>query len=120
MLTTYLSGLVGETITKLVNLHGEVAGLENPDFNVLGVQTAGGSNIVPTFYEEENDYLSLLLNEDGSLSTNGGDFVNVAAITNKLTAANCTFKLCGEDVETSVVSALLTQMANEKLEIVNV
>lgn len=120
MLTTYLSGLVGETLSKLVNLHGEVAGLDNPVFNVLGVQTANGKNIVPTFYEEENDYLSLLLNEDGSLSKNGGDYVNVAAIANKLTAANCTFENCGEDVETNVVSSLLAQMAGEKLEIVNV
>lgn len=119
MLTTYLSGLVGETITKLVNLHGEAAGLDNPIFNVLGAQTANGV-IVPTFYEEENDYLSLLLDEDGSLSTNVGDFVNVAAITNKLTAANCTFKNCGEDAETTVVFSLLAQMVGENLEIVNV
>ena len=120
MVTTYLSGLVGETISKLVNLRGEAAGLDNPVFNVFGVQTANGENIVPTFYEEENDYLSLLLDEDGSLSSTVGDYVRVEAITNKLTAANCTFENCGEDAETNVVSSLLAQMAGEKLEIVNV
>lgn len=119
MLTTYLSGLVGETITKLVNVRGEAAGLDNPVFNVLGAQTANGV-VVPTFYEEENDYLSLLLDEDGSLSTTVGDYVRVEAITNKLTAANCTFENCGEDAETNVVTSLLAQMAGEKLEIVNV
>lgn len=119
MLTTYLSGLVGETITKLVNLRGEAAGLDNPVFNILGAQTAGGV-IVPTFYEDENDYLSLLLDEDGSLTSNVGDFVNVEAITNKLTAANCTFENCGEDDETTVVSSLLAQMVGEKFDVVNV
>lgn len=119
MLTTFLAGLVGETITKLVNLRGEAAGLDNPVFDILGVQTAGGANIVPTFYDE-NDYLALMLDEDGSLTSNVGDYVKVEAITNKLTAANCTFKNCGEDVETSVVSSLLAQMVGEKIEIVNV
>lgn len=118
MLTTYLSGLVGETITKLVNLRGEAAGLDNPVFDVLGVQTASGK-IVPTFYDE-NDFFVLMLNEDGSISSNVGDYVNNATIRNKLTAANVTFKNCGEDDETTVVSSLLAQMAGEKLEIVNV
>lgn len=118
MLTSYLSGLVGETITKLVNLRGEAAGLDKPVFNVLGVQTASG-NIVPTF-NDENDFFVLSLNEDGSISSNVGDYVNNTAIRNKLTAANITFKNCGEDDETTVVSSLLAQMAGEKLEIVNV
>lgn len=119
MLTTYLSGLVGETITKLVNLHGEVAGNDYPIFNVLGVQSAGGV-IVPTFYEGEDDFLELMLNEDGSISSNVGDYVDNAAIRNKLTTAKVTFKNCGDDDETTVVSSLLAQMTNEKLEIVNV
>lgn len=118
MLTSYLSGLVGETITKLVNLRGEAAGLDKPVFNVLGVQTASG-NIVPTFYDE-NDFFVLSLDENGSISSNVGDYVNNATIRNKLTAANITLKNCGEDDETTVVSSLLAQMAGEKLEIVNV
>lgn len=118
MLTTFLSGLVGETITKLVNLRGEAAGLENPVFDILGVQTANGV-VVPTFYDE-NDYLALMLDEDGKLTSNVGDYVKVEAITNKLTAANCTFENCGGDAETTVVSSLLAQMVGEKLEIVNV
>lgn len=120
MLTSYLSGLVGETISKLVNLHGEVAGNDYPKFNVLGVQTTGGSLIVPTFYEGEGDFLELMLNEDGSISSNVGDYVDNAAIRNKLTAAKVTFKNCGQDDETNVVSSLLDQMVGEKLEIVNV
>lgn len=118
MVTTYLSSLVGETISKLVNLRGEAAGLDNPVFDILGAQTANGV-VVPTFYNE-NDYLALMLDEDGSLSSNVGDYVRVEAITNKLTAANCTFENCGGDTETTVVSSLLAQMVGEKLEIVNV
>lgn len=118
MLTTFLSGLVGETVTKLVNLRGEAAGLDNPVFDILGAQTAIGV-IVPTFYDEK-DYLALMLDEDGKLTSNVGDYVRVEAITNKLTAANCTFENCGEDAETTVVSSLLAQMVGEKLEIVNV
>lgn len=101
-----------------MNLHGEAAGLDKPVFNVLGVQTANG-NIVPEFYDD-NEFFVLSLNEDGSISSNVGDFVNNATIRNKLTAANITFKNCGDDNETTVVSALLAQMAGEKLEIVNV
>lgn len=118
MLTTYISGLVGETITKVVNLRGEVAGLDNPVFDILGAQTANGV-IVPTF-NDENDYLALMLDEDGSLTSNVGDYVRVEAITNKLTAANCTFENCGGDAETTVVSSLLAQMVGEKFDIVNV
>lgn len=102
-----------------MNLHGEAAGLDTPVFNVLGVQTANG-DIVPTFNEGEGDFLLLMLNEDGSLSSDVGDYVNNAAIRNKLTAANVTFKNCGKDDEAAVVSSLLAQMTNEKLEIVNV
>lgn len=120
MLTTFLSGLVGVTIAKLVNLRGEDTGLDNPEFDILGVQTAGGTNIVPTFYEDENSYLWLMLDEDGSLTSIVGDYVRVEAITNKLTAANCTFENCGNDAETTVVSSLLAQMVGEKLDIVNV
>lgn len=120
MLTTYLAGLVGETISKLVNVHGEVTGLDNPEFNVLGVQTANNAVIIPTFYEEENDYLELMLDENGGLTSNVGDYVSVAAVKNKLTAGNCTFENCGEDAETTVVSTLLAQMTGEKLDIVNV
>lgn len=101
-----------------MNLHGEAAGLDKPVFNVLGVQTASG-NIVPTFYNE-NEFFVLSLNEDGSISSNVGDYVNNATIRNKLTAANITFKNCGDDNETTVVSSLLAQMTNEKMEIVNV
>lgn len=101
-----------------MNLHGEAAGLDKPVFNVLGVQTANG-NIVPTFYDE-NEFFVLSLNEDGSISSNVGDYVNDATIRNKLTAANLTFKNCGDDDETTVISSLLGQMTNEKLEIVNV
>lgn len=102
-----------------MNLRGEAAGLDNPVFNVLGAQTAGGV-IVPTFYEGEDDFFVLSLDEDGSISSNVGDYVNNAAIRNKLAAANVTFKNCGEDDETTVVSSLLAQMAGKKLEIVNV
>lgn len=101
-----------------MNLHGEAAGLDKPVFNVLGVQTASG-NIVPEFFDE-NDYFVLYLDENGSISSNVGDYVNNATIRNKLTAANLTFKNCGDETETTVVSALLDQMAGEKLEIVNV
>lgn len=101
-----------------MNLHGEAAGLDKPVFNVLGVQTANG-NIVPTFFDE-NDFFVLSLDESGSISSNVGDYVNNATIRNKLTAANLTFKNCGDDDEATVVSSLLSQMTNEKLEIVNV
>ena len=110
--------MVGETISKLVNLRGEAAGLDNPVFNVLGVQTANG-NIVPEFFDE-NNFFVLSLDENGSISSNVGDYVNNAAIRNKLTAAKITFKNCGDDDEATVVSSLLAQMAGEKLEIVNV
>ena len=101
-----------------MNLHGEAAGLDKPVFNVLGVQAASG-NIVPEFFDE-NDFFVLSLDENGSISSNVGDYVNNATIRNKLTAANVTFKNCGDDDEATVVSSLLAQMRNEKLEIVNV
>lgn len=101
-----------------MNLHGEIEGNDDSEFNVLGVQTTGGSVIVPSF--NEGYFLLLILNENGSLSTNVSNLVDSAKIRNELATANVTFKNCGKNDEATVVSSLLAQMAGEKLEIVNV
>lgn len=115
MLTTYLAGLVGETITKLVSYK-----VQFPDAmgDVFGCVTSAGTRILPTFYEE-NDYLALLL-EDGAITSNVGDYVDTEAPRQTMIEAGIVAKSCGDETETSVISALLAQMVGEKLEIVNV
>ena len=115
MLTTYLSGLVGETITKLVSYR-----VQFPDAmgDVFGCVTSAGERILPTFYEG-NDYLALLLDDD-AISSNVGDYVDTEAPRQTMIQAGIVAKSCGDEVETSVVSALLAKMVGEKIEIVNV
>lgn len=115
MLTTYLSGLVGETITKLVSYR-----VQFPDAmgDVFGCVTSAGERILPTFYEE-NDFLALLL-EDNAISSTVGDYVDSEAPRQTMIQAGIVAKSCGDEVETSVVSGLLAKMVGEKLEIVNV
>lgn len=114
MLTTYLSGLVGETISKLVSYKVQ---FPNAMGNVFGCVTSAGTKILPTF--NETDYLALLL-EDGKITSNVGDYVDDEAPRQSMINAGIVAKNCGDETETSVVSALLAQMAGEKLEIVNV
>lgn len=115
MLTTYLSGLVGETISKLVSYK-----VQFPDAmgNVFGCVTSAGTKILPTFYEEAY-YLALML-EDGEITSSVGDYVDTETPRQSMINAGIVAKNCGDETETSVVSALLAQMAGEKLEIVNV
>lgn len=115
MLTTYLSGLVGETISKLVSYKVQFPGAMG---NVFGCETCTGTKILPTFYEE-NDYLALLL-EEGVITSNVGDYVDTEAPRQSMINAGIVAKNCGDETETSVISALLAQMVGEKLEIVNV
>ena len=115
MLTSYLSGLVGETISKLVSYKVQFPAAMG---YVFGCETSAGTKILPTFYEEA-DYLALSL-EDGEISSNVGDYVDTEAPRQSMINAGIVAKNCGDETETSVVSALLAQMVGEKLEIVNV
>lgn len=115
MLTTYLTGLVGETISKLVSYKVQ---FPNAMGDVFGCVTSAGKKILPTFFKEE-DYLALML-EDGVISSNVGDYVDTEAPRQSMINAGIVAKKCGDETETSVVSELLAQMAGEKLEIVNV
>lgn len=115
MLTSYLSGLVGETITKLVSYN-----VLFPDAlgNVFGCVTSAGERILPTFYEE-NDYLALVL-VDGKITSNVGDYVSTEAPRQSMINAGIVAKNCGDQTEASVVTAMLAQMVGEKLEFVHV
>jgi len=115
MLTSYLSGLVGETITKLVSYK-----VQFPDAmgDVFGCVTSTGTKILPTYYEGE-DYLALML-ENGEITSIVGDYVDTEAPRQSMINAGIVAKNCGDETETSVVSALLAQMVGEKLENVNV
>lgn len=115
MLTTYLSGLVGETITKLVSYKVQFSGAMG---DVFGCETSAGTKILPVFYEGA-DYLALLL-EDGEITSNVGDYVDTEAPRQAMINAGIVAKNCGDETETSVISALLAQMAGENLEIVHV
>lgn len=86
--------------------------------DVFGCVTSAGTKILPTFYADA-DYLALLL-EEGEITSNVGDYVDTEAPWQSMIDAGIVAKDCGDDTETSVVSALLAQMAGEKLEIVNV
>ena len=86
--------------------------------DVFGCVTSAGTKILPTFYEED-DYLALKL-EDGKITSSVGDYVDTEAPHQSMINAGIVAKKCGDETETSVISALLAQMAGEKLEIVNV
>ena len=86
--------------------------------DVFGCVTSAGTKILPTFYEDK-DYLALKL-EDGKITSNVGDYVDTEAPRQSMINAGIVEKNCGDETETSVISALLAQMVGEKLEIVNV
>lgn len=114
MLTSYLAGLVGETITKLVSYKVQFPAVMG---YVFGCVTSAGAKILPTF--NKTDYLALML-DNGKITSNVGDYVDEEAPRQSMINTGIVAKNCGDETETSVVSALLAQMAGEKLEIVNV
>ena len=86
--------------------------------DVFGCVTSAGTKVLPTF-KKGTDYLALLL-VDGKISSNVGDYVDTEAPRQSMINAGIVAKNCGDETETSVVSALLAQMVGEKLEIINV
>lgn len=120
MLTTYLSGLVGEPIAELVSFNTTIDG---ELVSTFGCVIESGAKILPTFYEDEGgDYLGLFPTTDGTIDPNVGDYVRREATINALTAAGAVQKMCGDETETSVISSLLFDMSmkNERLNIVTI